>query len=290
MSVGARLSDGNDDAADVASAAITCTIVCGPGAAAVTRLALSLYRQADLRLPISILTPRRCAQELNLPAEAGAVTIHFDEDVSGSEEVLSALKGLQARGVLGGRSVGWYLQQYLKIAHAWNAQVPCFIHDGDTIFAPALLQALTRSPQLLTTREGTDSYNYAARAAGLPTESRSFVANGGLFCPATLRGLHADPAHWFLEVMDRGVQRSGGQGDFSEYQIMGSLLKDRWPMRQISMFRRFDLLCHPDSPNAMGRSQRALARYDAIAFEAGHHSSIAKRWACRLAYGLRYSW
>lgn len=290
MTTGPRLSGGTADAAGVAFAGLACTIVCGPGAVAVTRLALSIYAGAGLRLPLCILTPRRCARELGLPAEANGIAVHFDEDVPGFEHIRTALMRLQAKGALGGRSVGWYLQQYLKLAHAWHGETPCFIHDGDTIFAPVLLQALAASPQLFTTREGTDSYNFAARAAGLPTETRSFVANGGLFHPKALQALHEDPAEWFLDVMDRGVQRSGGQGDFSEYQIMGALLKDRLPMRQIRMFRRFDLLCNPASSTASDRVQRALAHYDAIAFEAGHHSSAFKRWTSRLAYGLRYSW
>jgi hypothetical protein len=216
--------------------------------------------------------------------------VRFDEDVEGFDEVRSELQRMHAQELLKGRSVGWYLQQYLKLADAWRSSTRCFIHDGDTVFSPHLLRRLAVSHELLTTREDTDSYNFAAQTVGLPTEVRSFVANGGLFYPDVLQRLHTEPARWFLDVMDQGVLRSNGRGDFSEYQIMGALLKEQLPMRRIAMFRRFDLLSRPDAPQAVSRVQRALVRYDAVAFEAGHHSSLPKRWAGHLAYGLRYSW
>lgn len=267
-----------------------CTIVCGPMAVQSTRLALKIYRDAGLDIPMTVLMPERCARDEGWK-EFPAIRIAVDEEVKDRDRVLSFLTTAHNSGYLKGRSTNWYLQQYLKLAHSWEALGSVFIHDGDTIFAPLLLAELQVSPYLLTTNEDTTAYNAAARECGLPTYKASFVANGGIFLPAVLKSLSSDPAEWFLEIIKKGVIADGVTGDFSEYQIMGSLLRQNFPIHKIKMFRRFDLLVQPNLDSLAERKcAAALKKYDAIAFEMGHRSTPLRKVLGRLAYSVGYSW
>jgi hypothetical protein len=284
----AQRRDGHGDAHAVAPC---CAIFCGPRTSEVARLATSIYRAQELTWPMTLWTPRRLENEFGWTGEVPGLALRFDEEVKGFDQVAEFLREHHAQGRLGGRSTGWYLQQYLKLAVAWEAGGPVFIHDGDTIFSPGLMAEQMHSPFLMTTKEGTDRYSAAAQAVGLPTHPRSFVANGGLFIPEVLRSLDADPATWFMDVMARGVLGEGAQGDFSEYQIMGALLTPRLPARPITIFRRFDLLVSsPARPDARRKVVLALKRYDALAFESGHRASAARRFLGLCAYGVGYSW
>jgi len=268
----------------------SCTIVCGPDAGPTTRLALSIYRDAGIDIPMAVLTPERCAHDSSWN-DFPAVRLLLDEEVRDRERIVSFLETHRTKNALRGRSTNWYLQQYLKLSHVWNSASPIFVHDGDTIFSPALLQQQMVSPFLMTTKEKTLAYNAASLAAGIPIYGKSFVANGGIFYPEYLQMLSANPADWFIEVMERGVIRSGSIGDFSEYHIMGSLLKKNFPIRQIAIFRRFDLLVpSPQNLDAKRRCLLALKRYNAIAFETAHRSTPVKRLLGRLAYLAKYSW
>jgi hypothetical protein len=269
-----------------------CAIFCGPSAIAAVELALSLYAEAELTMPIEVIAPARCSAALRkvCPSDLN-VQLLSDEDLPGHAEALRELErradALQRRG----RSARWYLQQYLKMARAWHAERRVFIHDGDTVFAPRLLEELAFRPQLLTTREQVSTYNDAQRQMGLASHERSFIANGGLFEPALLRRLADEPLSWILQFLDHAVLTEHGGGDFSEYQIMGSLiLRERgWPEHPLRLFRRLDLLVS-EPMSGRARVKGAWARYDAVAFETVHHTSVAKRVAARAAWILGHSW
>lgn len=270
---------------------LQCAVFCGPGAATTVQLALTVYRNANLALPISIVTPAHYAETLRPLTESTGITLLHDESIEGFEQVRRYLQDRDTVIAAKSRSAGWYLQQYLKIALAWSSPMPVFIHDGDTIFAPNLLRRMQTSPFLMTTREDTAAYNIAIRAAGLPTHDRSFVANGGLFMPHSLQSNAANPLAWFKRIMDETVLAPGAQGDFSEYQFMGSLLKDQLPTHRLRIFRRFDLLApNLKDDNILTMILDALSLYDAVAFESLHTSSFSKRLLGRLAYSVGYSW
>lgn len=231
------------------------------------------------------MTPERGAA-----AFEGLARVRTDESVPGHADIAAWLEAERARVMRHGRSTGWYLQQYLKLAVAWHAPEPVFVHDGDTVFAPALLLALAGAPALLTTREDPTSYNRAAAHLGLPGHTRSFVANGGLFDGETLRSLDAEPAAWFTGAMERAVLAPDDGADFSEYQLMGGLLAARWPLRPLRLFRRFDLIASAETGGGRERAERALRRYDAIAFETAHRATWSKRVLGRVAFAARVSW
>jgi hypothetical protein len=253
-------------------------------------LALKIYRDAGVDIPITVLMPERCARNEaweNFPE----IKISVDEEVKDRDRVLSFLNAAHNAGSLKGRSTNWYLQQYLKLAHTWEASESIFIHDGDTIFAPSLLSELQIAPFLLTTNEDTAAYNAAARECGLPTHQASFVANGGVFLPTSLRALSVEPADWFIESIKKGVIANGLNGDFSEYQIMGSLLQADFQKKKIKIFRRFDLLVpSPLEFMAKEKCEIALKKYDAVAFEMAHNSTPLRKLLARLAYSIGYSW
>jgi hypothetical protein len=281
----------NLGAFDSTKSPLTCAIFCGPASASATSLALSVYRTAKLDIPIELVTPERCRPMVESIAEHFGVSLVMDEQVEGYAEVSDFLREhaqlLHARG----RSVGWYLQQYLKMSHAWRAHCPLFVHDGDTVFRPSLLQDIARAPYLLTTRENIAVYSSAASNLGLPTYPLSFIANGGVFLRDALESLGSNPVRWFISAMTKVVLPAIDGADFSEYQIMGALLSKRLPNRPLKIFRRFDLLVADASSDvALSRVNHALDRYDAVAFEALHRAGWFKRFAGRLAYASRRSW
>lgn len=251
-----------------------------------------LYVGANTKVDLAVISPRRELKAWQEPYEAGAVQLVADEDVPGHARISAWLSERADRWAAVGRSTGWYLQQYLKLAYAWNRPGATFVHDGDTIFSPSLLAEIGRRPMLLTTREDAAVYNEGCRRVGVPVGANvSLVANGGLFDGPLLRGLGA-PEVWFERALE-GTALAPGAADFSEYQIMGNLQlsRRRLPLRALRFFRRFDLLAPrsgempPDSTLA-----RALDRYDAIAFERGHRRGAMRRVAGRLAYWSGRTW
>lgn len=269
---------------------ITCTIICGPQAIPATRLAIKIYNDHKPSIPITVLMPAQIRHQADWQTSATRL-IAIDEEIIDRDRIISFLSHQHHLGALRGKSVNWYLQQYLKLAHSWNSTHPVFINDGDTIFSPKLLDEMFNSPFLLTTNESTAIYNNTAAACNLPTNERSFVANGGLFVPTALRRLSNNPADWFIETMQRGVIKQNGNADFSEYQIMGSLIKNEYAQRRIKLFRRFDLITNPSNAAATTKkANEALKYYDAIAFEPAHNSSPKHRLLAKIAYAIGYSW
>lgn len=267
---------------------LTTAIFCGPTSGPTAHLSLDLHGPDVCGDALELVTPARCEAALRLGR--AELSIRIDEEIPGYAEVSRFLATHQDVLRRRGRSTVWYLQQYLKLAYVWDKSSWVFIQDGDTLFSPSLLGEMRLSPFLLTTREDITAYSATAASVGLPVYPRSFIANGGVFSPQVLRGLAPRAADWFIDVMQRAVLPAAG-ADFSEYQIMGALLARDLPIRPLRLFRRFDLLAGSGGgPSTLERARRALARYDAVAFEAAHQSSVIKRLAGQLAYRVGYTW
>lgn len=267
-------------------------IFCGPSALTTVQVSLGVYRAAALGLQVELVTPLQCWEKLAPVAAEFGASLRIDEELEGYTEVLHFLQTQREQLSVRGRSVSWYLQQYLKLTLAWRAADTVFVHDGDTVFAPALLKRMASAPSLLTTKEDITAYSLTARRLGLPCYPKSFIANGGLFIPSALQALGTDPAGWFIDAIRRGVlECSESRADFSEYQIMGALLVAKLPVKPLRIFRRFELLAAA-SPDAgtLAKVTRALERYEAVAFETGHQASRLKQMAARLAYLVGHSW
>jgi hypothetical protein len=269
-----------------------CAIFCGPSTFDIARIALSVYRYAELDIEVKLITPQSCAFAADSIAREFGVPICFDESIEGFEEVKSFLEQHKKDFELRKRSWKWYLQQYLKLGFAWKADRMVFIHDGDTIFSPNLLRQLSEKPVLLTTREKIDIYLLGLKLLGLPESYESYIANGGIFDPAALQELSLNPSTWFIEAIKTCVLNSDANAsDFSEYQIMGSLLKDRLQSQKLKMFRRFDLLVVKDVHKVDYLDfNESFKKYNAIALEMFHHRSLLKRIIANFVYNLGFSW
>lgn len=266
-------------------------IFSGPGTEDIVSTAIDLYYRAGLPLDLVVVSPNN---NYDIASSVSIANTKTDDSIIGFIEVTGWLDEHADRLAAKGRSVGWYRQQYLKLGYAWQLPGTCFIHDGDTIFSPALIHSLCNSSMLLATRENNSNYDLGCHQLGIPPNgSCSFVANGGLFNGQLLRSLSTNPAEWFINSMER-ILKEPGCGDFSEYQIMGNLMKSQNPkIRTHSMqfFRRMDLLAtstHILPP--MQLITQALARYDAIAFERNHHRSTLRRILGQLMYWTGRSW
>jgi len=232
------------------------------------------------------LTASVTAASLDLPCD-----IVNDEDVPGSISVLHFLRQHSQELLVRSRSANWYYQQYLKLAVAWFSDDYVFIQDGDTIFSAMILNELALSPQVLCTRENIRQYDAGLSLIGLPKVGVSCIANGGVFCPRLLARLGADPKEWFLNAFIRSVISSSlPSSDFSEYQVMGSLMSCGHSLRQISLFRRLDLLSFGSFDHQSRFVARALNRYDAVAFEWAHRGSRLKRLGAMFKYVIGQSW
>lgn len=268
-----------------------CAIFCGPGSEDVVEMALRLYKKAELGIDAVIVAPRDVLASRKIKTHAWEVVA--DEDIVGIAKVQDWLRSHADEFRMTGRSPNWYRQQYLKLAYAHYRKALTFIHDGDTIFAPALLAAITTQSMLLTTREDPTMYNEGCNRLHLPTPLRaSLVANGGLFDGGLLRDFGVPMSDWFIAAMKVIVLDSPG-ADFSEYQIMGQMASTRhaWPSRLLKLFRRFDLLTPLDQAlPSDDRINRALSHYDALAFERGHRRNLYRRVLGHAAYWGRRTW
>ncbi len=261
-------------------------ICCGPRALPTAALA-SAYYAADGVTSI-VVRPRDYRSHDDRFA-AGTRFID-DEALAGVEEVRRFLVNSADALARFNRAPGWFLQQFIKLAAVCTLDAPfTFIADGDTIFSHDLLRTVLRKPTVLTTGETYGNYDRLLVAMGLAPPPLSCVANGNVFAPGPVLQELAKPAG-FEAVLRDHVLPSGGALDFSEYQITGSLLEPRIGSRRIRMFRRFDLLIRDIEDIPQTRVERALRRYDAVAIEANHHRSAAKRAAAHLFYGAGRSW
>jgi hypothetical protein len=266
-------------------------IFSGPGTEDIVSAAVDLYCCGELSLDLVVVSP---SINYDIVGAVSFANTKTDDSIIGFAEVTTWLKKNADCLVAKGRSVGWYRQQYLKLGYAWQLPGACFIHDGDTIFSRALIKSLCTSSMLLATREDNNNYDLGCQQIGIQSNgSCSFVANGGLFNGQLLRRLSTNPAEWFITAMERIVKGSGS-GDFSEYQIMGNLMKAHDPdirIHAMRFFRRMDLLA--TSTHTLPPTQlitQALARYDAIAFERNHRRSTLRGVLGRLRYWTGRSW
>jgi hypothetical protein len=279
---------------DITQREIRCAIFCSPTALDIVKVALRVYKYASIDLEIQLVTPQSftCNADLeNIVSEFG-ISICFDETIEGFKEVKNFLEKNKESFELRKRSWKWYLQQYLKLAFAWKTDRMVFIHDGDTIFSPRLLRQLSQKPVLLTTRENVDIYLLGIKLLGLPESFESYIANGGIFDPLVLQELSLDPSSWFIEAVKTCVFNSDANAsDFSEYQIMGSLLRGRLKSQKLKIFRRFDLLVGKDirKLNYLNLNE-SLKKYDAVALEMFHQKNLTKRIIAKCLYNLDFSW
>jgi len=269
-----------------------CAIFCGPSTFDIARIALSVYRYTELDIEVKLITPQSCASAADSIAGEFGISICFDESIEGFEEVKSFLEQHKKDFELRKRSWKWYLQQYLKLGFAWKADRMVFVHDGDTIFSPSLLRQLSQKPALLTTREQVNIYLLGIKLLGLPESCKSYIANGGIFDSLVLQELSLNPSAWFIEAIRTCVLNSDANtSDFSEYQIMGSLLKDRLESQKLKMFRRFDLLIGKDIHKLDYLDfNESFKKYDAIALEMSHHRNLPKRIIANFLYNLGFYW
>jgi hypothetical protein len=258
-------------------------------------LAVRYYARIGFPVNVIIYTPsenNKILNSLNLPN----CLVANDESIPGYEEIVKFLNS--KRGEIlekKRRTVGWYLQQYLKVAAAFHSSEPIFISDGDTIFSGNLLADISRSPKLLTTKENPDTYNNGCRVLGYSTFPVSFVANGGLFCPRELRLRIPCCTKWFQNSLETILDDNNRASDFSEYQIMGNILSSKLNSRRLRIFRRFDMLSKLEDLDSvsdvyLSKLERIFNRYDALAWEFGHKSYPIKRVVARLAFLCNYSW
>ncbi|MBY0300237.1 hypothetical protein [Sphingomonas ginsenosidimutans] len=268
--------------------ALPIIISSGPASLPVAIAAADYYAaHLDQGTRLILMRPRRCRGDHAAPA---GLTIVDDEDVPDYAGVRAGLDAMGDRLGRFGRSPIWYLQQYLKLAGARHlAPDGAIVTDGDTIFSAALLRALRIEPKILTTNETFENYNHLARALGIVPLQRSCVANGNVFYPAMMPAAIMD-GDGFLDIIERLVLGSEGARDFSEYQLMGSLVAPGTGTLPVRMFRRFDLLDASGTVPSASVIERALRRYDAIAIEHGHRRSASRTWAAHLLYAIRYSW
>jgi hypothetical protein len=261
-------------------------ICAGPRALPTSALAQAYYLAGSIE-PV-ILRPAASAEH-NARFAPGTRFID-DEDLAGVEEVRAWLRTHAEEMARFHRAPGWFLQQFIKVAAVAALDTEyVFISDGDTIFSLPLLQEVLRTPQLLATGESHENYDRLLLAFGLAPPSLSCVANGNVFPRHPLLRELATAAG-FRAMMEEHVLPSRGQLDFSEYQLVGSLLEPRLGLRPIRLFRRFDLLTGPPETVQPARIRQALTRYDALAIETEHHSSLLKRIGARLFYAAARSW
>jgi hypothetical protein len=267
-----------------------CAIFCGPSTLDIVALALKVYKYAQVNIEIQLVIPKEYSYYAEKMADEFGVSVYFDENIQDFEIVNTFLQ--HHRDELLGRSWKWYKQQYLKLGLAWKSDRMVFIHDGDTIFSPSIFERLIQEPFLLTTRERVDIYLAGLKLLGIPLGYKSYIANGGIFYPSILLNISSDPSSWFIDAIKKCVLSSNvDQVDFSEYQIMGSLLQDSIPSRQLKLFRRFDLLAGENiSKINYLNIIKSLKKYDAIALEMYHHRNLSKRIVARLLYSLGFSW
>jgi len=238
---------------------------------------------------LALIAPRDCLIEI--AAEKIGAGLIADEDIAGYNEVRRFLFDNETIWRRYGRSGNWYLQQFLKFAYlAATPSRTVFVADGDTVFSRNFLGDMDRNAFRATVKEIHPPYDNLVGRLGLPVPPRSCVTNGGLFSRSLLPRPEA-LADWFMMVMRDHVLPGLPGADFSEYQIMAACWGDRIPARPIRLFRRFDLLIPSMAEERVAALiSSALQRYDAVAVERSHASSLVRRIAARMLYAAGYSW
>lgn len=262
-------------------------VICAGPRALPTAAVASHYYAAN-GIQSIVVRPAACADhDAHLEPSTRCIS---DEALPGVETVGAYLRAHRDRLASFDRTPGWFLQQFIKLAAVAMLDTDyVFIADGDTIFSHRLLRDVLARPAILTTGEKYENYDRLLVALGLTPPQQSCVANGNFF-PRELMLQRLATPEGFVSILEEHIFPSGGELDFSEYQITGSLLQSRLAMRRIKMFRRFDLLIDGLEHVPTAFVERALRRYDAVAIEANHRRSPARQIAARLFYSLGRSW
>jgi hypothetical protein len=264
----------------------------GPGTEDIVSTIVNLYNESGDHNEITVISPGSLIEKYG--EQHSAINIK-DEDVYGYAEVSNWLENNIDNIKKKGRSVGWYRQQYIKLAFIWGAGKKYFVQDGDTIFSPIFLRNLSSEENiLLTTKEKPEIYNNGCRIMGIEKiYKKSFIANGGIFDAVNYKKIAIDIKDWYIFSLNNIFNESINY-DFSEYQINGNLiLNNRLVQRvhQVKIFRRMDLLVNNiDSEVSKNIILDSLNHYDAISFERKHKRSNCHKLAARLMYSLKLSW
>lgn len=261
-------------------------VFAGPRALPTAATASAYYTEGGIAA--TIVRPQKCAvDDHRFPHDTDFID---DEAFPGVGEIKDFLLENSDNLAQFNRTPGWFLQQFIKLAAvaAWDDDL-VFVADGDTIFSHALLDRVLREPVILATGETFANYDRLLRRWGLNPPLLSCVANGNVFPKAPILQELATPGG-FRAMLEDHVLPSKGDLDFSEYQVAGSLLEPKFGSLRIRMFRRFDLLIDDITEVPLTSVKSALRRYDAVAIEANHHRSMAKRVAARAFYAIGRSW
>ena len=247
------------------------------------------YEKVQKKIDVYIVTPKKNEDAF----KSKNVKLIFDENVVGYEEVLNYLNSVKTQIHSKKRSVGWYLQQYLKLAVCYYnfPEQPIIVHDGDTVFSEKIMNLMLSSSTLLCTREKNfQIYNNYLRAIGLKVPNYSYVANANIFYSPKIGTLLSSQElySWFIDTFQKLVLLND-DFDFSEYQLTATLLHNDLNSKQINFFRRFDLI--EDSFEEIDVAvEHGLNKYNALAFEFGHDTTKTKKIIAKIAYMLGYAW
>jgi len=178
---------------------------------------------------------------------------------------------------------GWYYQQFLKIESILQLDGEnFFIIDGDSFVRGLLAQ----EDVLYTTGRPTHkSYEHFYKKI-FPDDRLSgisFVTNQMLFNKSKVKemvgAIEAGSHTNWIKVISALIQENTSF-KFSEYQTYAEYVLNRYdvPVKKIKVFRRLDLV--------KDKTEKALKKYDVIAFEKHHKIGIFRLMRARLFYFL----
>ncbi|MDH6504720.1 hypothetical protein [Polynucleobacter sphagniphilus] len=240
--------------------------------------------KADPTAKVSILSPRNEINSfMDVAIGINKVNLICDETLYGFGKVRKFLEENLTEIKRKNRSIGWYLQQYLKLAHCYTSEKDLLIIDGDTIFSSTFLEKYLKNPYLMRTNEKIAEYSVSSIFQKVSDSRYSYIANAGYFSPNILKKYIDNIDDWFINTVSKVIKNDS---DFSEYQIMASLLKNEKKIiheKNIKIFRRFELIDNVSWDNA-------LIRYDAITIEQNHKVNMLNKLIAKYMYKVGYSW
>ena len=255
-----------------------------------TRKAIKYYSEFILHKDMVIIAPLQSVFfSDDFISEYPQITLVGDEDIKDYHVVKEFLTYHSSNIPHTGRSVGWYLQQFIKLSYLHQSPENVFLSDGDTIFSRALIGKIIKDPFLITTREDIGRYMALGLSLGMPMKKTSYISNGGFFDTRLIRQYIESPVSFFKRSFDLIFHNK--EFDFSEYQILGSINAIKYRSNPIRIFRRWDLLLtKEDWEKSITPIESALDKYDAISWETEHTKGCLKRIAAKFLYFTNFTW
>lgn len=240
--------------------------------------------EAEPTAKICLLTPNKEKDSfVDIAIQFNNINYISDETLYGYTKVKNFLEENYKQINRKKRSVGWYLQQYLKLAHCYGSKNDLIIIDGDTIFSKNFLKHYLKNPFLIKTKENHQAYQVSNLFQNITNSDSCYIANAGYFSPYILKKYILEIDSWFIEAITKILINNY---DFSEYQIMASLIKNEQYIlneKYIKIFRRFELI--------EGVTwNKALVKYDAISMEQNHNKTLLKKILAKQMYKVGYTW